>query len=548
MPHHPLIATLVVGIVLAFVFGAVANRFRISPLVGYLLAGVAVGPYTPGFIADPEIAFELADVGVILLMFGVGLHFSLKDLLAVRKVAIPAALAQIVLVAPLAMALAWVMGWSLAAGLVLGIALSVASTVVQLRTLSERHLLDTTRGRIAVGWLIVEDLVMVIALVLLPPLATLLKGEADGASFGAVSFAILVTLAKVAVFVALMLLIGRRVIPWILHFIAHSGSRELFRLSVLAIALGVAYIAAELFGVSFALGAFVAGMVMSESELAQEAAEQTLPLRDAFAVLFFVSVGMLFDPAIVVNAIGPLLAVLAIIVVAKSAASFGILRALGQPVETALSVAAGRAQVGEFSFIFIGLAVSLQVIPELGRDLLVAGAVASILVNPLAFSVADRLRHRMAPPPPSPEAQPIEVLPRTSLVGHIVLVGYGRVGSLIGDAALARGETLLVIEYAEPIIERLRASGVEVLPGGAQTEELVAAANVGQAKTMIVAIPNSFEAGQYVEQARRHNAALPIVARAHSEAEVEYLGRLGATQTILGETEIAQAMIARAFG
>jgi CPA2 family monovalent cation:H+ antiporter-2 len=547
LPHHPLIATLVIGIVLAFVLGAAANRFRISPLVGYLLAGVAVGPYTPGFIADPEIAFELADIGVILLMFGVGLHFSLKDLLAVRKVAIPAALAQIALVIPLVMALAWAMGWSLAAGLVLGIALSVASTVVQLRALSERHLLDTARGRIAVGWLIVEDLVMVIALVLLPPLATLLQSGMDGAGFGSVALAIAVTLAKVALFVALMLLVGRRVIPWILHFIAHSGSRELFRLSVLAIALGVAYLAAELFGVSFALGAFFAGMVMSESELAQEAAEQTLPLRDAFAVLFFVSVGMLFDPGIVVHAIGPLLAVLAIIVIAKSTASYGILRALGQPAEIALSVAAGRAQVGEFSFIFIALAVSLQVIPELGRDLLVAGAVASILVNPFAFSVTDRLRHRMAPPTPLPTPEP-EALPRTELAGHVLLVGYGRVGGLIGEAARARGETLLVIEFAEPILERLRSSGIEVLPGGEQTEDLLEAANIAQAKILVVAIPNSFEAGQYVEQARRRNPALPIVARAHSEAEVDYLHKLGATETILGETEIAQAMIAKAFG
>jgi CPA2 family monovalent cation:H+ antiporter-2 len=288
-------------------------------------------------------------------------------------------------------------------------------------------------------------------------------------------------------------------------------------------------------------------MVMSESELAQEAAEQTLPLRDAFAVLFFVSVGMLFDPAIVVEAVGPVLGVLLVIVVVKGALSYGILRVLHQPTETALSVAAGRAQVGEFSFIFIGLAVGLQVVPELGRDLLVAGALASILVSPLVFSLADRLRYRLAPPSPSPAPEP-EELPRTNLAGHVVLVGFGRVGALIGEAARARGEKLLVIEYAEPILERLRAQGVEVLPGEAQTEDLIEATNIGQAKTLVVAIPNSFEAGQYVEQARRRNPTLPIVARAHSEAEVEYLERLGANEIILGETEIAQAMIARTFG
>ena len=545
MPHHPLVATIVVGIVLAFVFGAVANRLRVSPLVGYLLAGVAVGPYTPGFVADPKLAVELAELGVILLMFGVGLHFSLKDLLSVKAVAIPGALAQIVLITPLGMALAWAMGWSLAAGVVFGIALSVSSTVVLLRAMTERHLLDTARGRIAVGWLIVEDLAMVVVLVLLPPLTDLVNGDAAGAGLGSILLAIAITLAKVAVFVAVMLLVGRRVIPWILHFIAHSGSRELFRLSVLAIALGVAYFAAVLFGVSFALGAFFAGMVMSESQLAQEAAEQTLPLRDAFAVLFFVSVGMLFDPLIVVHSIGPLLAVLAIVVVGKAAISYLLVLALRQPAEAALMIGAGRAQVGEFSFILMALAVSLGVIPEHGRDLIVAGAVASILVNPLAFSVAERVRNRLAPPSPVPEP---EALPKTQLTDHVVLVGYGRVGGVVGEACRARGEKLLVIEDAEPIIERLRAEGTEVLPGQSPTEDLIEAANVAQAKLLVLAIPNSFEAGQYVEQARAANPSLAIVARAHSEAEVDYLQKLGANATVLGETEIAHALIAKAFG
>src|ERR1700754_1123820 len=341
MPHDtPLIATIVAGLGLAFVFGALANRFRIPPLVGYLVAGVLVGPNTPGFVADAGLANELAEIGVILLMFGVGLHFSLKDLLSVRAIAVPGAIVQIGFATLLGVGLAWLLGWSMGAGLVFGLALSVASTVVLLRALQERRLIETERGRIAVGWLIVEDLAMVLALVLLPALAGVLGGapQADDhasllslpASYG-IGGVVGITLAKVVAFVAVMLVVGRRVIPWILNYVAHTGSRELFRLAVLAIALGVAFGAAKLFGVSLALGAFFAGMIMSESELSQRAAEESLPLRDAFAVLFFVSVGMLFDPMTIVNDPLPLLATLAIIVVGKSAAAFLIVRAFGYP-------------------------------------------------------------------------------------------------------------------------------------------------------------------------------------------------------------------------
>jgi len=345
MLHHtPLIATIVVGLVLAFVFGAIAHRLKLSPLVGYLLAGVAVGPYTPGFVADQPLAAELAEIGVILLMFGVGMHFSLKDLLSVRAIAIPGAIAQIVLATLLGLLLSWALGWSLGAGMVFGLALSVASTVVLLRALQERHLIDTERGRIAIGWLIVEDLAMVLALVLLPALAGLLDGSAGAAaeSFSAadIALALLITLGKVAAFLLLMLVVGRRVIPWILHYVAHTGSRELFRLAVLAIGLGIAYGAAQIFEVSFALGAFFAGMVLSESELSHRAAEESLPLRDAFAVLFFVSVGILFDPLILVQEPWPVMAVLAIILIGKSVAAFAIVIAFRHPVGTALMIAA----------------------------------------------------------------------------------------------------------------------------------------------------------------------------------------------------------------
>ena len=304
----PLITTIVAGLVLAFVAGLIAHRLRLPPIAGYLLAGVLIGPFTPGYVADQKLATELAEIGVILLMFGVGLHFSLKDLLSVRAIAIPGAIVQIGFATALGAALAWLLGWSVGAGLVFGLALSVASTVVLLRALQERRMIETERGRIAVGWLIVEDLVMVLTLVLLPPLAGMLGGTAEVADadpaltqalgIGAVWTALGVTALKVTAFVALMLIVGRKVIPWVLHYVAHTGSRELFRLAVLAIALGVAYGATHLFGVSFALGAFFAGMVLAESQLSQQAARETLPLRDAFAVLFFVSVGMLFDPIV----------------------------------------------------------------------------------------------------------------------------------------------------------------------------------------------------------------------------------------------------------
>ena len=338
MPHDlPLITTIVAALGVAFVFGALANFLRVPPLVGYLLAGMLIGPATPGYVADTELAPELAEIGVVLLMFGVGLHFSLKDLLSVRATAIPGAIGQIGIATLMGFGLAWWLDWSMGAGLVFGLALSVASTVVLLRALQERRLIETERGRIAIGWLIVEDLVMVLALVLLPALASALTGQGDvrsvdpvAARFGlGVPGVLGLTFAKIAAFVAFMLLVGRRVIPWTLHAVAHTGSRELFRLAVLAIALCVAFGAAKLFGVSLALGAFFAGMILSESELSHRAAEESLPLRDAFAVLFFVSVGMLFDPMSVVRDPLPVLCTLFIIVIGKSAAAFLIMLASG---------------------------------------------------------------------------------------------------------------------------------------------------------------------------------------------------------------------------
>jgi K+:H+ antiporter len=558
MPHHtPLIATIVAGLVLAFIFGAIANRLRLSPLAGYLLAGVAVGPHTPGFIADQSLAGELAEIGVILLMFGVGLHFSLKDLLSVRAIAIPGAVVQMALSMLLGIALSWTMGWPIGAGFVFGLALSVASTVVLLRALQERHLLDSERGRIAVGWLVVQDLAMVLALVLLPALSGLLAESptADARLPGASELAttLAITLGKVALFVGLMLVIGRRVIPWLLHYVAHTGSRELFRLAVLAIALGVAYGAATLFDVSFALGAFFAGMVLSESELSQQAAAESLPLRDAFAVLFFVSVGMLFDPSILLRDPWPVMATLAIILVGNSGAGLLILRAFRYPQETAFTIGAGLAQIGEFSFILASLGVSLKVLPEAGRDLILAGAIISILANPAFFAAVDwwramRERRVADQSAAQPAAPTIRDLPVTTLTDHAVVVGYGRVGSRVGDAVRQKECPLLVIEDSEHLVEWLHSSGVEVIAGNAAAPESIRAANLARARWLFVAVPNAFEAGQIIEQARAISPALPIIARAHTDAEVEHLQKLGADVTIMGEREIAAAMVEHAFG
>ena len=413
MPHDtPLIATIVIGLSLACVMGLLAQRLRLPVLAGYLLAGIIIGPFTPGYVANQELATELAELGVILLMFGVGLHFSVKDLLSVRHIAIPGALGQIAVATAAGLGLALLMGWGVGAGLIFGLSLSVASTVVLLRALQDRDLVATGRGRIAVGWLIVEDVVMVLALVLIPPLAGLLGGTAQPVEgeaaqevlrlgFGPVTATLSVTLAKFAAFVAIMLLVGRKVIPWILHYVAHTRSRELFRLAVLSIALGVAYGSSQVFGVSFALGAFFAGMVMAGSTLSQQAMRETLPLRDAFAVLFFVSVGMLFNPTVVISAPLALIATVAIILAVKSVAAYAIVRAFGHDKGTALTIATSLAQIGEFSFILIVMGVKLAIVPPEAKDLVVAGALLSILANPLLFAALDRWTARHAPPDPA---------------------------------------------------------------------------------------------------------------------------------------------------
>src|SRR6185295_7866617 len=552
MPHQaPLISTIVIALALAWAFAAVANRLKLPPIVGYLLAGIAIGPFTPGFVADQNIASELAEIGVILLMFGVGLHFSLADLLSVKAIAIPGAFAQIACATLLGLGLGLWLGWSMEGALVFGLALSVASTVVLLRALQERRLVETERGRIAVGWLIVEDIAMVLTLVLLPALSGALEGNAGAAPLD-IAVALGTTVAKIAAFVGIMLIVGKRLIPGILHYMAHTGSRELFRLSVLVVALGAAYAAAELFGVSFALGAFFAGMILSESALSQQAAQETLPLRDAFAVLFFVSVSMLFDPTILVREPIPVLVTVLIIVLGKSLAAFAIVRGFGYSTPTALTISASLAQIGEFSFILAGLGVSLALLPEQGRDLILAGAIISILLNPLLFAALDHVLERR-------EQRRVEVaeitetdtarepIRPTRLANHIVLVGHGRVGSAISAALRTKGVPLFVIEDNEDAVAALKTTGVETLSGNAADPELIATANLGGARCLLVAIPNAFEGGQVVQQARAINPKLLIVARAHSEAEIEHLKKHGADLVVMGEHEIAKAMLDNIF-
>jgi len=448
------------------------------------------------------------------------------------------------------MGAAHLLGWSAGTGFVFGLALSVASTVVLMHALQDRRLVDTGRGRIAIGWLVVQDLLTVLALVLLPPLAGVLRGD------GAVDAAALVTalgftIGKVMAFIALMLLVGHRVIPAILHYIAHTGSRELFRLAVLAVALGVAFVAAELFGVSFALGAFFAGMVLSESELSQRAAEESLPLRDAFAVLFFISVGMLFNPAVLLHEIGPLLGTLLVVMIGGPCAALLMVRIFGYPLGTAAFVAVGLAQIGEFSFILADLGINLGLLPERARDLILATSIISIFANPILFTALERLRPwldrwdaKRAPPPPQEVAE--EELPVSGLSGHAVLVGYGRVGRLVCASLGREGWPLLVIEARPERAEAMRGQGLEVIAGNAAQDRVLRAANLPQAHILMVAIPDIFEGGQIVEQARAANPGLEIIARAHSEAEAQHLMQHGASSVVMGEREIARTMMEHA--
>ncbi len=558
VPHDTtLIATIAVGLGLAFVGGFVARWLKLPPLVGYLLAGVAVGPFTPGFVADGGLAGQLAEIGVILLMFGVGIHFSIKDLLAVRNIAVPGAVVQIAAATVMGTVVAHWWGWSLGAGLVFGLALSTASTVVLLRALEERGVLDSVNGRIAVGWLIVEDLAMVLALVLLPALGNVLGGAdtetaATAAGGGSLAWTLALTLGKVCLFVALMVVAGTRLVPWLLTQVAKTGSRELFTLSVLAVALGIAFGAAALFGVSFALGAFFAGVVVSESDLSHRVAEDSLPLQDAFAVLFFVSVGMLFDPTVLVKQPLQVLAVLGIIVLGKSLAAFFIVLAFRYPVNTALTVSASLAQIGEFSFILVGLGVALGLLPKEGQSLVLSGALLSITLNPLVFKAIDpvlawlrrnpRFAVRMDPDEDELADLPIG-MGDVKLQGHAVLIGYGRVGGVIGQILTERRIPFVVVEQNREYVERLREEGVPAIYGDAAVPGILEHAHLDAASILIVATPDALQARAIVEQVKEANPSLPAVVRTHGDEERDYLEKLGVDRVVMGEHALARSMV-----
>ncbi|MEQ9745025.1 YbaL family putative K(+) efflux transporter [Pectobacterium actinidiae] len=539
----PLISTIAGGLVLAFLLGILANRLRISPLVGYLAAGVLVGPFTPGFVADTSLASELAELGVILLMFGVGLHFSLKDLMAVKSIAIPGAIAQIAVATLLGMGLSAMLGWSLASGLVFGLCLSTASTVVLLRALEERQLIDSQRGQIAIGWLIVEDLAMVLTLVLLPAFGDMIGSEHADTSKLLTDLAW--TIGKVIAFITLMIVVGRRLVPWVLAKSASTGSRELFTLAVLAMALGIAFGAVKLFDVSFALGAFFAGVVLNESELSQRAAHDTLPLRDAFAVLFFVSVGMLFDPMILLNDPISVLITLAIIVFGKSAAAFLLVRLFGHSKRTALTISASLAQIGEFAFILAGLGIVLGLLSEEGRNLVLAGAILSIMINPLLFTLLERYlaKHETIEEQIVEEAIEEEKQIPVDMCNHALLVGYGRVGSLIGAKLHQAGIPIVVIENSRTRVDALREQGIKAVLGNATKPEIMDIARLDCARWLLLTIPNGYEAGEIVAAARDKRADLEIIARAHYDDEVSYIMEHGANEVVMGEREIANSMI-----
>ena len=602
MPHDiDLLLTVAAGLGLAFVFGLAAARFHLPTILGYLLAGVVVGPFTPGFVADGGLASQLAEIGVILLMFGVGLHFSLDDLMEVRRIAIPGALVQIAAATGLGALVSVLWGWSWGSGIVFGLSLSVASTVVLLRALEDRGILDSMDGRVAVGWLIVEDLVTVVALVLLPAVASGMAGESGGSDGSAASIGAVLglTALKLAAFLVIMLVGGRRVIPWLLRRVVHTGSRELFTLAVLAVALGLAVGAAMLFDVSFALGAFFAGVIVSESDFSHEAANNALPLQDAFAVLFFVSVGMLFDPAILIREPLAVITVVLIILIGKSVAAYGIVRAFGYSNHTALTISASLAQIGEFSFILAALGASLGLLAPESQSLVVAGALLSITLNPFVFRVVDpftrwlderqpklavasgaegsavgggvtlsaagntssgptgttsgaaashgALSHGTVSHASNPSAGSATHSARPTPQGHVVIIGSGRVGFPVVRELHAQQIPYRVIEASGDIADRLAAAGYHVVHGDATTLSALREAGLQDARLVLVAAPDAWQARAVLARAHQLNPGVEVLVRTHSDEERQFLEEMGAARALYAERELAVSMSREAF-
>ncbi len=555
MDHNlTLITTIAAGFGLALIFGFIAERCKLPALVGYLFAGILIGPATPGFVADVAIASQLSEIGVMLLMFGVGLHFSINDLMSVKRIALPGAIVQMSIATLLGMALAHWWGWKFGEGLIFGLALSCASTVVLLKALEARGIMDSMNGKIAIGWLVVEDLVTVLVLVLMPPLAAILGGvnpDAGATTATPLWQTISFTLLQVTVFIVLMLVVGKRLLPWMLWHVAKTGSRELFTLAVISSAIGIAFGAAHLFSVSFALGAFFAGMVMRESEFSHRAAEESLPLRDAFAVLFFVSVGMLFEPAILLEKPLNVLAVVAVIIFGKSFAAMMITLAFRYPLNTALTVAASLAQIGEFSFILAGLGVTLGILPTQGMSLILAAALISIAVNPLLFTMIKPFKKWMLgfselAQHLEKRTDPFSELPmsteRKYLEGQVVLVGYGRVGKRIAKALTEHSIPFVVAEENREIVESLRKKGIPAVSGNASDAGVLIQAHIANASMLVIATPDTIDVRKMVETSKLLQPGIEIVVRTHNEDESRFLREENIGKVFYGEEELANGM------
>lgn len=556
MPHNiSLISTIAVGLGLAMILGFFSSRLRMPPLVGYLIAGIIVGPYTPGFVADMELTAQLAEIGVMLLMFGVGLHFSIGDLLSVKRIAIPGAIVQILVATALGAAAGLWWDWEIGQSLVFGLALSVASTVVLLKALEARGIIDSINGKIAVGWLVVEDLVMVLVLVLLPALAVLLGGHNahnDGSVVDTnIYLSLAITIGKVVAFILFMLIVGKRLLPKLLWWIAGTGSRELFSLCVIATAVGVAYGSAMLFDVSFALGAFFAGMMLRESEFSHRAADDSLPLRDAFSVLFFVSVGMLFDFNILVQEPLKVLAVVAIIVFGKTIVAIGLVLMFRYPLNTALTVGASLAQIGEFSFILAGLSMSLGLMDNTAQNLILAGALISIALNSLVFASLEPLqnwirKHSAYARSLEARSDPLAVLPMTTdesfLSGQVVLVGYGRVGKRIAKQLDENKIPYVVVDTNRDVIEALRAKNIPAVCGDASTPDVLIQAHILKAGFLVAATSQTFYVRQMIDIARQLNPKIETVIRTHNEEESELWTNEKVGKIFLSEQQLANGM------
>lgn len=542
----PLVSTVAVGLGAAFLCGLAAAKLRVSPIVGYLLAGILVGRNTPGFVADMQITEELSEIGIVLLMFGVGLHFSMTQLMLVRRIAVTGALVRIAIVTGVGVLLAQYWGWDLESGLLFGLALSVASTVVLLRAVEEQNLGQSLDARIAIGWLIVEDLIMVLVLVLIPALAVQEQGESSGDMVRHLGIAF----GKVALFIAVMLVAGKRFLPWLLSVVAGTGSRELFTLAVFSVAVGFAFCASVLFGVSLALGAFFAGMMIRESDLNHAVADRALPFQDAFAVLFFVSVGMLFNPMILLEKPFDVLLISAVIMAGKALVSFLIVMAFGYTLRSGLKIAAGLSQIGEFSFILVTLGLSHGLMPEDGRDLILAGAIISIAFNPLMFRAA-RLLYSWAERVPvlsrhfnmrEDDLSDLRGDEKQALRDLVILVGHGRVGKHISRNIQAARINLVIIDQNRERVETLRSKGHHAIAGDANQADVLEKAAIQKAAAIVLAIPDPFEIRNIVETARSLKPGIRVLVRAHNDAEISYFTTQGVNLVVTGPEEVGRRM------